>query len=40
MKVAKDETLHNIAYKMKTEVLDAGSIIFKPNDISTCMILI
>ena len=40
MKAASYETLSNLAYKMKTEILEQGSLIFKPTDTADCLFII
>ena len=40
MKVAQYETISNLAFKMKSEVLEQGSLIFKPGDVSDCLFIV
>ena len=40
MKAAQYETISNLAFKMKTEVLESGSLIFKPGDESDCLFIV
>lgn len=40
MKAASYETLSNLAYKMKPEILEQGSLIFKPTDTADCLFII